>query len=62
MLSVQKAEGILGCINRNVARGAREEILPLYSALVTPSTPRVLCTVLESPAQEEHVGEVQKGP
>lgn len=47
-LIAQKANGILGCIQRSMASRLKEGILPLYSVLVRPP-PRVLCPILVPP-------------
>ena len=44
-LAGRKANSILCCMNRSTVRRLREEIIPLYSALIT----RLLCRVLGSP-------------
>jgi len=58
-LAAQKVSCILGCIKRSMASRAREEILPLHSALVRHHP--VLHPALELSAQERH-GSVGAGP
>lgn len=41
VLTTQKTKHILGCIKRNMASKLREVVLPLYTALIVQSPPRV---------------------
>ncbi|GAB0177004.1 cAMP-dependent protein kinase inhibitor alpha [Grus japonensis] len=58
VLAAQKANHILGCIKRSMARRSREVILPLCSGETPPG---VLCSALGPSAQERH-GPVGAGP
>jgi len=53
VLTAQKAKHILGCINRSVTSRSREEVLPLYSALVRPHLES--CVQLWSPQHRKKV-------
>ena len=50
-LAAQKANRILGCIKSSMARGSREMILPLYSALMRPHLE--YCIQIWSPQQRK---------
>jgi len=58
-LAAQKANRILGCIKRNVGSGAREGILPLYSALLRPHLES--CVQLWSPQHREDMDVLERG-
>jgi len=60
VLTAQKADCILDCIQSSVASRSREGILPLCSALLQPQ-PGVLCPALEPSAQDRR-GPVGAGP
>jgi len=53
VLAAQKANHVLGCINRSVASRSREVVLPFYSTLVGPHLEH--CVWLWSPQHKKDV-------
>jgi len=57
-LAAQKANHTLGCIKSSVASRAREEILPLYSALVRHHLES--CIQIWSPQHRKHMDVLER--